>query len=344
MVETNAAAIPGATGGQGDAFTVPAAEMTSGAAETVARELFGIDGEAQQLTSERDLNFRLRSAGGAQYVLKIANAAEPEAAIAFQNAALRHLERVAAELPVPRIVPTRDGRDFARNNGCLTRLLTWLDGPLMHQRPRTSAMRRALGQMHAQLHAALGSLAPPAVSAPLLWDLQHTAKLEHLLPHIPPDRRGLVECALERFKTRVAPVLAALPAQVVHNDLNPHNVVVSEDGDAVAGIIDFGDLVYAPRICDVAIAAAYHVRREGDPFIDIAEYVGAYHMAAPLRDEECEILTDLIVSRMAMSTLISTWRATLHPDNSAYILRNVPSAWAGLEAIVPGDRRLEIGS
>ena len=81
-----------------------------------------------------------------------------------------------------------------------------------------------------------------------------------------------------------------------------------------------------------------------DPFIDIAEYVGAYHMAAPLRDEECEILTDLIVSRMAMSTLISTWRAALHPDNSAYILRNVPSAWAGLEAIVPGDRRLEIGS
>jgi hydroxylysine kinase len=170
------------------------------------------------------------------------------------------------------------------------------------------------------------------------------AQLEPLLPHIATDRRGLVECALERFKTRVAPVLGALPAQVIHNDLNPHNVVVSDAGDAISGIIDFGDLVYAPRICDVAIAAAYHARREGDPFVDIAEYVAAYQAASPLHEDERGILTDLIVSRMAMSTLISTWRATLHPDNRDYILRNVQSAWAGLEAIVPDDIRLEIGS
>jgi Ser/Thr protein kinase RdoA (MazF antagonist) len=94
----------------------------------------------------------------------------------------------------------------------------------------------------------------------------------------------------------------------------------------------------------VAIAAAYHVRREGDPFVDISEYVSAYNAVSPLRADERDLLTDLIVSRMAMSTLISTWRAALHPDNSAYILRNVPAAWAGLEAIVPNDRRLEIGS
>jgi Ser/Thr protein kinase RdoA (MazF antagonist) len=190
----------------------------------------------------------------------------------------------------------------------------------------------------------LAGLGAPAATEPLLWDLQHTAQLEPLLTHIAPERRSLVECALERFKTRVAPVLPTLPAQVVHNDLNPHNVVLTEEGDAIAGIIDFGDLVHAPRICDVAIAAAYQVRREGDPFADIVDYVGAYHALGPLSAEERSVLTDLIVSRMAMSTLISTWRAALHPENSEYILRNVPSAWAGLEAIVPGDRRLEFGS
>jgi hydroxylysine kinase len=344
VVEIDDTAVSGGPEGQGDAFTVPPADLAPEEAEALAHELFGIAGRAQRLTSERDLNFHLRSTAGAQFVLKIANAAEPERAIGFQNHALRHLEREDPGLPVPRIVSTRDGRDCVRVSGCLTRLLTWIDGPLMHQKPRTSAMRRALGRMHARLHRALGGLSAPVVAEPLLWDLQYTAKLEPLLPHIAPDRRGLVDCALQRFKTRVAPALGALPGQVVHNDLNPHNVVVSEGGDDVVGIIDFGDMVHAPRICDVAVAAAYHVRGEGDPFGDIVEYVAAYHAASPLYDDERQILTDLIVSRMAMSTLISTWRASLHPGNSAYILRNVPSAWAGLEAIVPGDRRLEIDS
>ncbi len=344
MVELASAAALRLGKGQADAFTAPAAEMAPSEAEALARELFGVDGRAEQLTSERDLNFRVRTAGGAQYVLKIANAAEPEASILFQNRALRHLESADPGLPAPRVVATRDGQDCARVDGCLTRLLTWLEGPLMHQRPRTRAMRRALGEMHARLHAALAGLAAPVEAEPLLWDLQHAAQLEPLLAHIPSDRRHLVERALERFKTRVAPVLGDLPAQVVHNDLNPHNVIVSENGDAVAGVIDFGDMVYAPRICDVAVAAAYHVRRDGDPFTDIAEYVSAYHAASPLTADERHVLTDLVVSRMAMSTLISTWRAALHPDNSEYILRNVPVAWAGLEAIVPGDGRLEIGT
>lgn len=339
MVETGALGPDGAA----DAFVAPAAQMAPAEAEALAGDLFGVSGVARKLTSERDLNFHLLAASGAQYVLKIANAAEPEGAIAFQNRALRHLEATAPSLPVPRIVATRDGLDHVRVDGCLVRLLTWLDGPLMHQRPRTRAMRRGLGKVHAQLHGALNGLAPPQEAEPLLWDLQHTASLARFLPHIPSDRRGLVETALSRFETRVAPVLGALSAQVVHNDLNPHNVIVSDAGDDVMGIIDFGDMVYAPRICDVAIAAAYHVRRDGDPFADIADYVGAYDAASLLRQDERAILTDLIVSRMAMSTLISTWRAALHPDNSAYILRNVPSAWAGLEAIVSGDRRLEIG-
>ena len=43
-------------------------------AERVARERFGVDGRATELTSERDQNFRIESASGARIVLKIANA------------------------------------------------------------------------------------------------------------------------------------------------------------------------------------------------------------------------------------------------------------------------------
>ena len=45
-----------------------------------------------------------------------------------------------------------------------------------------------------------------------------------------------------------------------------------------------------------------------------------------------------------MSALISTWRAGLYPDNSAYILRNAPAAWAGLEAVLDGYQNLELSA
>jgi Ser/Thr protein kinase RdoA (MazF antagonist) len=58
-----------------------------------------------------------------------------------------------------------------------------------------------------------------------------------------------------------------LPSQPVHNDLNPHNVVVDPETHAVvAGIIDFGDLTCTARVNDLAITAAYQVADSDDPW------------------------------------------------------------------------------
>jgi len=61
----------------------------------VAR-LFGVDGRAHELPSERDQNFCIDARGGARYVLKIANAREDEAMLAAQNAAMAHAAGSAA--------------------------------------------------------------------------------------------------------------------------------------------------------------------------------------------------------------------------------------------------------
>ena len=51
----------------------------------------------------------------------------------------------------------------------------------------------------------------------------------------------------------------------------------------------------------------------------------------PLEDAEFEILFDLVATRMILTVLITSWRADIQPENREYILRNAPSAWAGLE-------------
>ena len=71
---------------------------------------------------------------------------------------------------------------------------------------------------------------------------------------------------LGNFEARVLPVLPRLHRQPVHNDLNPHNIVVDAiQHQRISGIIDFGDLTLTARINDLAIAAAYQVADSDDP-------------------------------------------------------------------------------
>jgi len=333
---------------QDDALlTTKAPPLSCEEASRFASSRFGVGGVAKALTSERDQNFHLRAVDGAQYVLKVANPAEDAAVLDFQNRALEHMALVDPDLPVPRLVRAIDGAATCVLQAPdapprIVRLLTWLSGLMLHQVPRTPRLRADLGALHARVGLALRDFSHPAADHHLSWDLKHTLELERLLPHVAdPGRRALAERALERFARRAQPALARLRTQVIHNDLNFHNVVVAEDDpERIAGVLDFGDMVRSPLACDAAVAAAYHVRPDATPLADAGEYLAAYHAVSPFEDAELEVLADLILGRLVMTVLITGWRATEHPENRDYILRNNPVAWAGLaalEAMGPGE-------
>jgi Ser/Thr protein kinase RdoA (MazF antagonist) len=78
-----------------------------------------------------------------------------------------------------------------------------------------------------------------------------------------------------------------LPSQPVHNDLNPHNVVVDPETQAVvAGIIDFGDLTCTARVNDLAIAARIRSPTATIPLAPACEMIAAYHAELPLEPAE----------------------------------------------------------
>src|SRR5918994_2462967 len=103
-----------------------------------ARDLWGLEGELAALEGERDQNHRLTTADGASYVLKVSAAGESEGAVDFQVAALRHLERHAPELPVPRVIASSRGNDRERivaadGTRHMVRLLSWIPGVPLSQ-------------------------------------------------------------------------------------------------------------------------------------------------------------------------------------------------------------------
>lgn len=315
--------------------TVP--NLASEAVKELVRQLYGIEGNVQSLAGERDQNCLVETVDGHRYVCKISNPAEPPSIVDFQIAALDHIARVSPEQPVPRVVRTLEGG----THGTITlpggehtrvRMLTYLDGLQIRETPRTAAQRRAMGTGLAGLNRALHGFAHPGANHDLLWNVATAHRLAEKLDGIvDAQRRALAEEFMKRFIRRVLPRLASVRSQVIHNDFHFYNVLVAPDDHArIVGIIDFGDMLYAPLVGEVATAAAFHMAGSDDPFEGPAQFVAAYHSALPLTEAEQEIVCDLMATRHLITVLISEWRAVRYPENRAYIMRHNPAAWDAL--------------
>jgi len=306
----------------------------------LAKARYGLTGELVALTGERDRNYRLQSAlDGARYMLKLSHPAESPLVADFQTQALIHIAAADPGLPVQRIVPTLAGDasfvvEPADGLPRVARLFTYLPGLPLPEAPRSVAQRVHLARTLARLDLALSGFDHPAGRLELPWDIQRADSVRGLLVHIEaPARRVLADAAMAAFERIARPVLPHLRAQPIHNDFNIYNVLVDPaDTDRIAGVLDFGDMVHAPLIDDLAVAAAYQLGDGRDPLADIVPFVAAYHAVLPLRREELDVLFTLMTARLLMVVAISGWRAARHPDNAAYLLRNNPISWARLAA------------
>ncbi len=317
-------------------LTSPPPTLTDTQAAQLAQQHFGIEGTLHRLTSERDLNIRITTPTDC-YVLKLANPAEPADLTDFQTQALLHL--AATPLPIPRVIRTLAGETATITPHGTLRLLTYLDGTPLHATRQTAAQCRNLAQMAARLALGLQGFTHPATHHHLQWDIKNASQLRPLLPAITdPDLRSLASQTLNRFDTQIAPALADLRTQVVHNDLNPHNVLADPtDHDIITGVLDFGDMVHTPLICDVAITASYCIDPAA-PLQSLLTFAAAYRAVLPLTAREMQLLPDLIATRMLTTLAITSARAAAFPGNAPYILRNFPAARDGLCALAALNR------
>jgi len=314
-------------------------------ASTLSARLFDIPGRATTLKGERDQNFLISGDKG-RFILKITNPAEDRSITEFHTQALLHVARSDPTLLVPRVLPTVDGDYEAvmvddEGRSRVVRLLSFLPGVMASTVASDKDIRSGIGSMLARFDLALKGFSHPAACYELSWDLTQVSRLRHLLSKVElADNRKRAEVALDAYERLVEPAVATLRKQIIHNDLNPYNVFVSETlPRKILGLIDFGDMIHAPLINDLAIAASYHVGKDGDTLQPVSEIVSAYNNILPLKPEECDLIYDLIATRLAMTVLITEWRAQRFPENRTYILKNHPAAAQGLARLADISRQ-----
>ena len=286
------------------------------------------------LYGEYDLNLLAESATGSASVVKIMRVGCQPEDIGFQTSMMQRLQSVQG-VPVPDILPTAQGTLVAHASDEQGRKrLIWrlalLSGSTLNQHQLTEALITEIGAMIARMHAALADFDDPALDRSFKWDL---CAADWIVPHLAlfdddTALKGQLAGLLEWYSDAGKAALAALPRQPIHNDLNLHNLMaVSHPGQGprLSGLLDFGDALHNPRICDLAIAGAYLASASVRPVEALAALVEGYTHLETLREGEIDLLWPLMQTRLAVSLTNSGLQKQARPDDPYVVISEAPA-------------------
>lgn len=311
---------------------MPTTRVSIDNVQQLASQLFGFEaGQVTQLAGYVDLNFLV--VGEEKWVFKMT----PDSIEAPFRKVLSRVQwdlveegELAGKIPRPRRSVQGNWVEAVEIEGAgryWVQVQEWLEGSFYAESEKSPELNRSLGRLLGQLDAGLARQEALELHARhIKWDLQRTLldsapDAHHLLE---PEQRRLVQYFLQGFRTEAQSIFQTLPRQLIHNDANDWNVLC--EGDRVAGLIDFGDAVYAPRIQEVAVALAYVMMDREYPLAAAQDLIHAYHQEWRLSKEALSILYWLIAARLCIS-VISSNKARNEAEADDYTVISERPAW-----------------
>ena len=306
--------------------------------QQVLKKVWDIEASITPLAGEYDLNFL--ATGTRDYVLKVMRLGCEPAFVDLQCQALDHITGQSPTAPIPTVVKTMEGKRFTAVADAFGEIrIVWLlekiKGVLYANfKPQSLALINDIGGVLGTVDKALSNFEHPELHRDFKWNLSQADWIGESLAVITnPTRNALINEILSDF-IAIKPILTALPYTAIHNDANDYNIIVNGSLSApatITGLIDLGDMCACPRICDLAIAAAYIVLNHPAAESALVSLVRGYHQQYPLTVSEIDLLWPLLRMRLAVSVVNSTLMAMENPDEPYVVISQKP-AWAFLES------------
>lgn len=208
----------------------------------------------------------------------------------------------------------------------ITRLLSFLKGDFLAEVKHSPTLVKALGTFLAKTDLQLLGFNHNTIRARIYeWDIQHLDLIEPYIQDISdPHNRSIVEYFIHQYREVVLPRLNELPKSIIHNDANDWNVLVNNG--QVTGLIDFGDIVHAPLVQEIAVAITYVMMGKKDPLQWAGYLLNGYHHHLALKNVEIDLLYYFIAARLCISVCNSAHSKKLDPKNE-YISISEEPAW-----------------
>lgn len=295
---------------------------------------------------EYDTNIRFDDPEHGSLLAKVSTVDLSEEVIGWQETVLdAAADASEVNFATPTILPTLDGRKHVRTDRFLVRVVTWISGRLMNERSESSSFSNellmSLGEASARLTLALTAVTMPRAVRQHEWMLHRGPEIvgesldvleaRAVTQGIADERQiEIVREITGRFRTTVLPRMRGLPWTVIHHDLHDGNVVLNDEGTSVAGVIDFNDAVFAPRISDLAISAGYAMLRQDDPERAFRAVVAGYRSITEPTSEELEVVGEMALMRLCMNW--AQWQSrALESEDNEYALMRSKFTWPLIE-------------
>ena len=305
----------------------------------VLTQIWHIKASLTRLDGEYDLNFSVASEQG--FVLKVMREGCQSDFIDMQCQALDDLSQNHPHIPAAKIIPTAKGELYTVVKGPIgEQRIVWLQQKIpgvtyANFKGHSYSLVAHLGQVVGALDKAWQGFEHRALHRDFKWNLTAADWIDSEIAVLDEDldKKGVIEAIIADFAAIKGPLMA-LNSQAIHNDINDYNIIVQgslTQSARVTGLIDLGDMCSSPRICNLAICAAYVVLGQEEPEQALEQLVAAYHSVNPLRAEEIELLWPLLRMRLAVSVINSSLRFKEDPSDPYITISQAP-AWQFLLA------------
>ncbi|MDO1583341.1 aminotransferase class III-fold pyridoxal phosphate-dependent enzyme [Rhizobium oryzicola] len=288
-------------------------------------EIYGLTGEWKQLGGEREQNFRLTTADGEAFVVKIASPSEPVESLRFQTEALEHIESVDPGFVAPRLRRTLSGEAMSHildeaGESHVLRVLTFVKGEILFDQLAETGRSLgaedlfALGHANGRLARALRGFAGRGASSVMPWDIRSGLLFSPAVhAHMPATLKPILDRLLTHISDVLSKQLPKLRAQVIYNDFHESNVLVKFGPSlSVEGVIDFGDMIFGPVAQDLAVMVASLIHWTPDPVFAATCLVRGYQRSTPLEQDDLAILRNLVLARLLLQVGLVAYQTAVH--------------------------------
>ena len=316
-------------------------------ASAAARELWGLRARATPLPGERDSNFLLEDDSGERFVLKVSSASERPERLGLQHGLIARARERSPALRLPEAVPTNTGalpgrRDFG-GRGHRVRLFRYLEGlPLSAFRRRPRPLLESVGGLVGRVQRALDGFDHPELDVQEIpWAPAHAPTVIAAASGIlaEEDGSGTYRAVADAVQEHL-PDLLALPAGALHNDANDDNLLLAAGTPETArpedvALLDFGDSVRGPLICEAATAALYSAAPALGPLPAAARVLAGFAAERPVSEPEADLFRVALAARALVSAGVAALRRTRVAGAAAdeYLMVSQTGVWRVLLAI-----------
>lgn len=308
--------------------------------QKIVKEKYGFECGVKPLAGDVDFNFLLELKDNSKYLLKISKPEVTEEEIQFQIALLNFLKEKNLSFEVPLVISTVNNQySFSiqlNEVNYAVRLHSWVEGRMLSElNPRTTKIFHSWGEKCGELSDVLQGFDHSGAHRFDKWNPIESLYSKRYLKYIKnPDHVKIAEYFWDLFEELALPFLPKLRRSVNYSDAHENNLVIDHDpmNHQITGVIDFGDAIYAPTICELAIACAYAGMYVPDPVTAMCEIVKGYNAMFEVEEIELEALFPLICGRLMITVANAAHNLFIMPDSEYHQISAKP-AWALLKKL-----------